>query len=111
MQIVTHIVFDKRKLIVPEQMSDIFDPSGEEVVHADYGMSRLQQQIGKVTPEKSGSACNKNTHTLILLLRSSHRECHEIYHNHRDRWRGLRIHGRLLLNWLGNWSVSARSDR
>ena len=81
MQIVTHIVFDKRKLIVPEQMSDIFDPPREEVVHADYGMSRLQQQIGKVTPEKPGSACNKDTHTMILLLRSSHRECHEIYRN------------------------------
>jgi hypothetical protein len=42
MQIVTHIVFDKRKSLMPEQMGDIFDPSGEEVVHADHGMTRLQ---------------------------------------------------------------------
>ena len=85
MQIVTHIVFDKRKSLVPEQMGDIFDPSGEEVVHADHGMSRLQQQIGEMTPEKSGSACNKDPHTIIplflVLLRFSHRECHEIYQN------------------------------
>jgi hypothetical protein len=85
MQIITHIVFDK-EIDVPEQMSDIFDPSGEEVVHADYGMSRLQQQIGKVTPKKPGSACNKNTHTIIPLLlvftlTLLHRECHEIYQN------------------------------
>jgi hypothetical protein len=50
MQIVTHIVFDKRKSLLPEQMGDIFDPSGEEVVHADHGMTRLQQQIGEMTP-------------------------------------------------------------
>ena len=101
MQIVAYIIFDKRKSFVPDQMGDILDPSGEEVVHADYGMPRLQQQIGEMTPKKSGSTCNKDTHTMILLLRSSHRECHEIYQNHRERCQGLRIHGRLPLSWLG----------
>jgi ppGpp synthetase/RelA/SpoT-type nucleotidyltranferase len=81
MQIVTHIIFYERKSVVPEQVGDILDPSGEEVVHADHGMSGLQQQIGEMTPEKPGSACNKDTHTMILLLRSSHRECHEINQN------------------------------
>jgi ppGpp synthetase/RelA/SpoT-type nucleotidyltranferase len=81
MQIVTHIVFDKRKSLVPEQMGDILNPSGEEVVHADHGMSRLQQQIGKMTPEKPGSACNKDMHTMTLLLRYFLRECHEIFQN------------------------------
>src|SRR6266849_2838319 len=107
MQIVTHIVFDRRKFIVPVQMSDIFDLSGEEVLHADYGMSRLEQQNRKVTPKKPGSACNKNTHTIIPLLliftlTLLHRECHEISQNRRESWQELRIHGRLPLNWLGN---------
>jgi hypothetical protein len=74
-------------------------------------MSRLQQRIGEMTPEKPGSTCNKDTHTMILLLRFFHRECHEIYLSRRESWQGLRIHGRLPLSWLGNWSASARSDR
>ena len=64
---------------MPEQMDDILDPSGEEVVHADDGVPRLQQQIGKMTPEKPGSACNKDTNMMTLLLRVSQPECHEMY--------------------------------
>jgi hypothetical protein len=78
MHIVAHIVFDKGKSLVPEQMGDILNPSGEKVVHANHGMSGLHQHIGEMTPEKSGSACNKDTHTMMFLLRFSHRECHEI---------------------------------
>jgi hypothetical protein len=60
-------------------MGDVLNPSGEKVVHAGHGMSGLQQHIGKMTSEKPGSACNQDTHTMTLLLRFSHRECHEIY--------------------------------
>ena len=66
---------------MPEQMDDILDPSGEEVVHADDGVPRLQQQIGKMTPEKPGSACNKDTHMMILLLRVSQCGRHAMYQN------------------------------
>src|SRR6185436_13711380 len=85
MQIVAHIVFDEGKSLVPEQMGDILDPSGEKVVHADHGMSGLQQHIGEMTPKKPGSACNKETHTMMLLLHSSDRECHEIYQDRSER--------------------------
>src|SRR5678816_1226482 len=79
MHIVAHIVFDKRKSLVTEQMSDVLNPSGEKVVHAGHGMSGLQQHIGKMTSEKSGSACNENTHTTTLLILCSRRKCHAIY--------------------------------
>jgi hypothetical protein len=78
MEVVADIVFDKRKSLVPEYMGEVVHSSGDEVVHADHGMSCLQQPIGEMTPEKSGSACNKDTHTMIPLLRFSHRECHGI---------------------------------
>ena len=68
MEVVTDIVFDERKSLVPEQMGEVFHPSGDEVVDADHGMSGLHQQIGEMTPEKPGSACNKNTHTMIPLF-------------------------------------------
>jgi hypothetical protein len=49
------LVFDGRRSLVPEQMSSILDPSGEEGVHAGHEMSGLQQQIGEMTPEKLSS--------------------------------------------------------
>src|SRR5512134_3240810 len=84
MHIVAHIVFDKVKSLVTEQMGDVLNPSGEKVVHADHGMSGLQQHIGKMTSEKPGSACNENTHTTTLLLLYSHRKCQEIYQNREE---------------------------
>jgi len=42
-------------------------------------MPRLQQQSRKMTSEKPGSACHKNTHRMILLLRLSNCECYENY--------------------------------
>jgi hypothetical protein len=83
--IIAYIVFDEGKSLVPKQMGDILDPSGEKVVHADHGMSGLQQHIGEMAPEKPGSACNKDTHTVMLLLHSSHRECHEIYQDRSEK--------------------------
>jgi hypothetical protein len=66
-------------------MGDILDPSGEKVVHADHGMSGLQQHIGEMAPKKPGSACNKDPHTMMLLLHSSDREFHEIYQERSER--------------------------
>jgi hypothetical protein len=70
MQIVTDIVSDKRKSLVPEQMGNILDPSGEKVIHADHGMSSPQQHITEMTPKKPGSACNKDAHTMMLSYAS-----------------------------------------
>jgi ammonia channel protein AmtB len=58
MHIVAHIVFDEGKSLLPDQVGDILDPSGEEVVHANHGMSGLHQHIGKMTSKKPGPACN-----------------------------------------------------
>jgi hypothetical protein len=66
-------------------MGNILDPSGEKVVHADHGMSGLKEHIGEMAPKKPGSACNKDAHTMMLLLRSSDREFHEIYQDRSER--------------------------
>jgi hypothetical protein len=42
-------------------------------------MPRMQQQSRKMASEKPGSACNKDTHRMILLVLLSTGECHEIY--------------------------------
>ncbi|MCG3776260.1 MAG: hypothetical protein JW395_3113 [Nitrospira sp.] len=76
MDIVAHVIFDEGKALLPDQVSDILNPSSQEVVHADHGMSRLQQRVGEMTPEKPRSACNQDTH-MTLLLRFSRCECHE----------------------------------
>ena len=75
MQIVADVIFDERKLFVREQMGNVFHPSREEIVNADYGVPRLQEYIAQMTPKKPSSACNKDTHETNLLRLSQH-ECH-----------------------------------
>ena len=43
----------------------LIQPTGENVVQADHGMSRPQQHIAEMTPEKPGSACKKDAHTMM----------------------------------------------
>jgi hypothetical protein len=43
----------------------LIQPTGDKVVLADYGMSRLQQHIAEMTPDKPGSACIKDAHTMM----------------------------------------------
>ena len=76
MKIVAHVVFNEGKPVVPKQMGNVLHPSRQEVVHADDGMSAVQQQIGEMTPEEPSSTCNKDTHTMTPLLHVSYHESH-----------------------------------
>ena len=78
MEVIADIVFNEGEPLMPEQMGNVVHSSGEEIVHADHGMPALQQHIGEMTPEKSSSTCNEDTHIRISFLRFSRRECHII---------------------------------
>jgi hypothetical protein len=46
------------------KMGQVFLPTEEEVIHDRYFVSLLQQGIGQMTADKSGSAAKKASHAL-----------------------------------------------
>jgi hypothetical protein len=50
------------------KVGQVFSVAGREVVNAENGVSFGQESIGEVGAEKSGSAGNKNTHSIESTL-------------------------------------------
>jgi hypothetical protein len=57
-----HIMLEKPKALVTQQVLDVVDAAGEKIVQADYLMTPLKQLIAKVTSEKSCPSCDDYSH-------------------------------------------------
>jgi hypothetical protein len=55
-------VFQETETLVPEQVSDVVNTAGEQVVQADDLVARLQEMVAEMTAEKSGPARNDHSH-------------------------------------------------
>jgi hypothetical protein len=62
MQVVADVVFKEGKPLIAQEMGNIFHPARQEVVHADDGMSTLDECIAEVAPQKSRPSGNHNAH-------------------------------------------------
>lgn len=59
--ILGHVVLDKRKPLVSEEMGDIVHVARDQVVHADDVMSFFDKKIAEVASEEARPAGNQRT--------------------------------------------------
>ena len=59
--IVRHVVLDKREARVPD-VGDVGHVAGDEVVHADHLVAVREEPVGQVRPDEAGDARNQDPH-------------------------------------------------
>ena len=68
MHIVCDVVVVKFKIRTGEQMLDIFDVPGQEVIHSDNVVPLRQHAIAEVGSDESGSAGNEDSLFQFVLV-------------------------------------------
>ena len=56
-----HIMANKLKIGIGEEMGDIIFLATEKIIHADHICALRQQRLAEVRPQKAGPACYQNT--------------------------------------------------
>jgi hypothetical protein len=66
-----HIMMIKLEMLMRKEMLDVFQITGDEIIHANDIVTFLDESIAQMRPQKSGSTGNKHAlHGSIRVLRA-----------------------------------------